>query len=110
MIMCIHTWWVRTRSSTSSPVSASRTETVSVVGSPGATSDGTSQLDVESGVVGADRRDLGLLHDAHRGRIGMPMPSDQARTPFMPRSAWSVRLAQVNAVPIARATTATPTR
>ena len=33
------------------------------------------------------------------GRIGMPMPSDQARTPFMPRSAVSVRLAQVNTGP-----------
>ena len=44
------------------------------------------------------------------GRIGMPMPSDQDSTPFMPRSAWSVRLAQVNTDPNARATTATATR
>ena len=44
------------------------------------------------------------------GRIGMPMPSDQASTPFMPRSAWSVRLSQVNPAPSARATTAIATR
>ena len=35
------------------------------------------------------------------GRIGMPMPSDQESTPFMPRSAWSVRLTQVNPTPSA---------
>jgi hypothetical protein len=44
------------------------------------------------------------------GRIGMPMPSDHASTPFMPRSAWSVRLSQVKPAPSARASTAMPRR
>ena len=44
------------------------------------------------------------------GRIGIPMPSDHASAPFMPRSAWSVRLSQVNPAPSASATTAMTTR
>ncbi len=44
------------------------------------------------------------------GRIGMPMPWVQARSPFMPWLAASLRLATVKAEPSARATVATAVR
>ena len=103
MIMCIHTWWVRTRSSTGSPVSASRTVTVSVVGSPGRTSAGTSRLTSRPASCGLTGGTSVSSITLISGRIGMPIPSDQASTPFMPRSAWSVRLSQVKPAPSASA-------
>ena len=110
MIMCIHTWWVRTRSPTRSPVSASRTSTVSWVGWPGSMAAGAMRFTVRPASVGVTGAMSASSMTLIAGRIGMPMPSDQDRTPFMPRSAWSVRLAQVNTDPSARATTATATR
>ena len=82
-----------------------------VVGSPGPDAGGHVEADVEAGVVGARPAATSVSSmTLIAGRIGMPMPSDQASTPFMPRSAWSVRLTQVNPAPRARATTAMPTR
>ena len=44
------------------------------------------------------------------GRIGIPVPWVQASTPFMPRSAKSIRLTAVSVPPISSARTATEVR
>ena len=81
-----------------------------MAGSPGRTSAGTSYATVSPAscalIGGTSVSSITLIS----GRIGMPMPSWKVSTPFMPRSAWSVRLSQVNPTPIAIASTAIPAR
>ena len=106
---CDHTWWVRTRSVTGFPCE-SRIVIRRTVRTPG--------REVAAGVrvtrSPASCAEIGGVSVVSitdmAGRIGMPMPSVQASSPFMPWLAVSVRLAQVNTVPRVRASAATVAR
>ena len=95
---------------TGSPVSASTTVAVTVVGTPARVASGTCSCTSSPASAASVGGTSAVIMVLIAGRIGMPVVWIQASVPFMPRSAKSIRLTAVRAPPMARATTATPGR
>ena len=107
---CIHASWLRFRSVTGSPVSASTTVAVTVVGTPGRVVSGTCSWTSSPASAASVGGTSAVIIVDIAGRIGIPVVCIHASVPFMPRSAKSIRLTAVSVPPMASATTATAVR